>query len=583
MKGEKAAIKSQSFIKGALILTISTSIVKFIGAIFKIPLFGILGAEGYGYFASAYDLYNPLFTVATAGFPVAIAKMVSENVARKRYRDVKTIHRVSVPIFTIMGVIGLALMVCCTFVYVNIINAPGAKYATLTLAPTIFFACLMSIYRGYYEGMRNMIPTAISEIIEAACKLFLGLIFSNMIYSSGMNEFYTYGTVYGVSYASESLARSAVLPFAAAGAIVGITIGSCFGFLYLLIRFKKEGDGITKADIEASPKSKSPRLTVKTLVKIAIPIAMGSLVVNIAGFVDVTLIQKRLFDIIQHSSDVLLNQYPNFISMEAITNSKAHTMLYGCYASAAIIMSLIPAVVQTFGISALPSVTRAWTQKVYKKIKSSIESVLKITMLVSIPTGLMISIMSQPIMHLLYGDAPDVNISASVLPVMGIAAIFMAASTPICSMLQAVGRVDLPVKILSIGVVIKVILNYILVGIPQINLQGAGFGTLICYMFITIAALFFLCKETKVFPNMVSIFVKPLLASVIACVISYFTNLLLCDIINYKIGTIIAILLAVIVYLLLLFLFKAITKKEVLMLPKGSKLVPLLQKLKLLK
>ena len=561
------------------------AIVKIIGAIFKIPLFGILGAEGYGYFTSAYDLYNPLFTIATAGFPIAIAKMVSENIARKRFRDVRQIHKVSIPIFTILGTLGFLLMFGGTFIYANVINAPDVKYATLTLAPTIFFACLMSIYRGYYEGLRNMTPTAISEIIEAICKLTLGLIASTTILSMGLSEFNSFGTVFGKVYENEALARSAILPFAAAGAILGITVGSCIGFIYLLIRFKRFGDGITQEELLTSPRPKSPKATVKTLISIAIPIAIGALVMNIASLVDATLIQRRLFDIMKTNPQMLLNEYPNLITNEAIANGKVHTMLYGCYGSAATLMMLIPAVTQTFGISALPNVTTAWTEGVHKKIKESIESVMRITMLVTIPAGLGLAVMAKPIMQLLYlkgNNQGEVDVAASVLVILGIAAIFTSTSTPLCSMLQAVGRVDLPVKLLSIGVIIKIILNYTLVGVPEINIQGAGVGTLICYIFITTAAFYLLCKEAHIVPNMISIFVKPLLAAICCAVSAIGSYSIIENFLPQKISTIAALVVAVVIYLLALVVFKAITKTDVLMLPKGEKIAKTLEKYKLI-
>ncbi len=585
MAKKNKARKHQSFLQGALILTASMAIVKIIGAIFKIPLFGILGAEGYGYFTSAYDLYNPLFTIATAGFPIAIAKMVSENIARKRFRDVRQIHKVSIPIFTILGTLGFLLMFGGTFIYANVINAPDVKYATLTLAPTIFFACLMSIYRGYYEGLRNMTPTAISEIIEAICKLTLGLIASTTILSMGLSEFNSFGTVFGKVYENETLARSAILPFAAAGAILGITVGSCIGFIYLLIRFKRFGDGITQEELLTSPRPKSPKATVKTLISIAIPIAIGALVMNIASLVDATLIQRRLFDIMKTNPQMLLNEYPNLITNEAIANGKVHTMLYGCYGSAATLMMLIPAVTQTFGISALPNVTTAWTEGVHKKIKESIESVMRITMLVTIPAGLGLAVMAKPIMQLLYlkgNNQGEVDVAASVLVILGIAAIFTSTSTPLCSMLQAVGRVDLPVKLLSIGVIIKIILNYTLVGVPEINIQGAGVGTLICYIFITTAAFYLLCKEAHIVPNMISIFVKPLLAAICCAISAIGSYSIIENFLPQKISTIAALVVAVVIYLFALVVFKAITKTDVLMLPKGEKIAKTLEKYKLI-
>ena len=169
----KKGNRSQSFLKGAMVLGSSMIIVKLMGMIYKILLSNQYGGVGTGLFNSAYALYNPLFMLSTAGFPIAISRMVSESVTKKRYRDVKQIHRVSVPIFVIAGCLCFLAMVLGSFIYIKLINANNAIFAMLCLSPTIFFGCLMSIYRGYFEGMRNMVPTAVSEIIEAACKLFL--------------------------------------------------------------------------------------------------------------------------------------------------------------------------------------------------------------------------------------------------------------------------------------------------------------------------------------------------------------------------------------------------------------------------
>ena len=160
---------------------------------------------------------------------------------------------------------------------------------------------------------------------------------------------------------------------------------------------------------------------------------------NVASLVDSTLIQRRLYDIMQNNPEELTAIYKDLIAQELVENDKVHTTLYGCYGYAATLMMLIPAITQTFGISALPSVTRAWTEGSPKKIKASIESVIRITMLVTIPAGLGLSVMAKPIMSLLYSDGGNtatVDTAASVLVILGIAAIFTSTSTPLCSMLQ---------------------------------------------------------------------------------------------------------------------------------------------------
>lgn len=203
-------------------------------------------------------------------------------------------------------------------------------------------------------------------------------------------------------------------------------------------------------------------------------------------------------------------------------------------------------------------------------------------MLVTIPAGLGLSVMAKPIMSLLYSDGGNtatVDTAASVLVILGIAAIFTSTSTPLCSMLQAVGRVDLPVKLLSVGVIIKIILNYTLVGIPAINIQGAGVGTLVCYVFITFFALYFLCKEAHVRPDMVSIFLKPLAAAVICAGSAYGSYYLLTKVLSSaKLCTLLALVVAVIIYVIALLVLKAFTKTDLLMLPKGEKIAKALEK-----
>lgn len=568
----------QSFIQGALILTVSTAIVKIIGAVFKIPLANIIGTEGMGYFSTAYNLYNPIFTLATAGFPIAISRMVSASFRKKRYRDIKQIHKAAARIFMITGFVGFALMFFGTFIYTQIIHNPNARYAMLALSPAILFSCLSSIYRGYYEGLRNMFPTAISEIIEATCKLLLGLSSAYVLLMVGMNQYKATGMVFGVAADSADSAKSIILPYAAASAILGITIGSFISFIFLMLRHKIKGDGIQRYNLRRSPVPMPLNDTIKYLIRIAIPIGLGALVVNIAGFIDSTFLQIRLGDIINNHPGYLQKLYgsmfPN-ISDSAYPNS-----MVGSFNFASTLFMLIPAITQAFGVSALPSVTSAWTGGNRTEIKKSIETVIRASALFTIPAGLGLAVLSKPIVSLLYPRELSAPLVSEVLVIMGIGAIFSSMCTPINSMLQAIGRVDLPVKLLSIGLVIKIALNYTLVGIPEINIQGAGVGTLVCYAFITVAALYYLCREAKIVPNFVSIFIKPFIAALFCVAAAYASQGLLSMVIPPRIATIACIVVAVVIYVIALILLKAITKEDILMLPKGQKIAKLLEKRK---
>ncbi|XOQ49124.1 MAG: Putative cell division protein YtgP [Eubacteriales bacterium] len=577
----KRAAEKQSFLHGALILMVAIALVKIIGALFKIPLAWILTPVGNGYFGNAYSLYFPIFSLATAGFPIAISRLVSENSARGRYRDIRQIHTVSIRIFLILGIVSFCIMFFGAKPYVTYAasnNPENALPAIYALAPAIFFNSLMAIYRGYYEGLRNMYPTAISEIVEALSKLVFGLTLASLIIQSGMNEYAAKGTVYGIKRASEEYAKIATLPYAAAGAIFGVTIGSVMGFLFLFLYHKRHSDGITKEMLRASPRPLPMRITTSRLIRTAIPIALGSLAVNLSTFIDSTFLQKRINDIMAENSEVLLKMYEGVLPASVVQLNNVPTFLFGCFSNASTLFMLVPAITQAFGVSALPNVTEAWTGGDPKQIRRSIEQVLRIVAMITVPAGLGLSVLSTPIATLLYGEKNAPTVIGKILVVLGLGAIFAAMSTPINSMLQAVGRVDLPVKLLVVGLVIKLVLNYTLVGIPEINVMGAGTGTLVCYIFITVFALHYLCRETKVHLNFVRIFLKPLLASIISVGLAYFVQKTGTLLHLGKLSTLVAIAFAGVVYMACMLWFKALTRNDILMLPKGQKIVKILEK-----
>ncbi len=573
--------KNQSFLQGAFVLASSMIIVKSFGMIYKIVLANMFGGVGTGLFNAAYALYNPLFMLATAGFPIAISRMVSESVANSRYRDVKKIHRVSVPIFVITGCVCFILMVVGSFVYVNLIKTPNAIFAILALSPTVLFGCLMSIYRGYFEGMRNMVPTAVSEIIEATFKLFVGLTMAYLTIRFGKSQYESTGYVLGMKCTSLEQATSYIMPIAVGAAITGISLGGIMGFIYLYVRYRRNGDGITDEELRKSPRPRSDRETIRIMVRTAIPIGMGAILLSITDVIDTSLVQSRIYDIMQTEPEALLNIYGTLIPDSVYYAGETHTYLFGCYGYASTLTMLITSLTQVFGSSALPSVTAAWTSKDRGKLKQSLETVLRVTLMVTIPSGIGLAVLSGPVLSLIYGSpnvSNEVEIATKVLTTMGIAVIFVGTSTPICSMLQAVGRVDMPLKLMAIGMTAKIVTNYVLVGIPEINIQGAPIGTFVCYMFISVVGIFFLCRYTRVVPNFMSILIKPLLAALV-CGVGAFVSY---NIINYfmsgKIATILAIVVAIIIYIVCLFFFKAIQKDDVLQMPKGAKIAKFLER-----
>ena len=568
------ANKNQSFIVGAAILAFCLLIVKIIGMLYKVSLSRLYGGVGAGLLSNAYELYIPLFTLATAGFPIAVSRMVSENMSKGRYRDIRRIKDVAVPFFIIAGIISCLLMVLFSFFYVRIINSPDSFISMLVLAPAIFFGCLVSAYRGYYEGMRNMVPTSISEIVEAFIKLSVGYSFAYVVMNYGEKLF-------GITDKGD------LLKYSVAAAIFGITLGSFFSFLYIYLRYKIEGDGITPEMLKASPRPKSKSETFNVLLKTAIPIGLGALVMSVAGTVDSALIQRRIISMMIKRPDSLLSQYTGMISPEIVEKGLVHTYLWGCYGYALTIMNLVVTVTQAFGTTAMPNVTDAYTKGNKDYLKNSIETVMRVTFVFTIPAGLGLTVLAEPIMHVVYGYTDGVDISIEILKLMGIAVIVFAAATPMCSMLQAVGRVDMPLKLYTIGMLIKVVSNYILCGIPKINVQGGSIGTLLCYTFVIIVSVYVLIKETGIVPDFKVVVIKPLMASVVCAASAWISYDLLSKIITIRYSMYIVIVLSVTIaclfYVVFLLLLRAITKNDIMMLPKGNKIVTILEKYHLIR
>ena len=150
-------------------------ITKILGLMYKIPLTHMLGGTGMGYFSSAYAVFTPIFAIVVSGIPSTIARMVAENYAFERYRNVRKIKRTAMIIFSTAGLsASLLVLALSKLLSEGVIHEPSAVWSLIGVAPSVFLGTIMSVERGYYEGLRNMIPTAVSEIVETIFKLIFG-------------------------------------------------------------------------------------------------------------------------------------------------------------------------------------------------------------------------------------------------------------------------------------------------------------------------------------------------------------------------------------------------------------------------
>lgn len=580
--------KSQSLLQGASVLAASMIIVKLVGAVFRIPLGSILDGEGMGYYQTAYSVFVMVYSFSTAGLPAAVAKMVAEQSVRGRYQDIRRIRALSAKLFFFMGLLGFLLMAAFSKLYVDISNtSSNAIYSVLAISPAILFGCMMSAYRGYYEGMRNMTPTAVSQVIEVVAKLVFGLALSGGVFLIANQQFETTGVVFGHPAATEAEMRLYASPYASAAAILGVTISTFVGTVYLTILHKRKGDCITAAELQHSPRAMRTRVLLVRLIKIAIPISIGSIVVNVGQFIDTFTIINRL--------DYAFAAYPE--KMNAIFGSLvpatqmaveggAANFIFGSYSGYALsVFNLVPAFTGIFGKSALPNVTAAWTSHDIRATRVNIESVIRMTCLFAMPASLGILAMAKPILTLLYPTrAAEVAIAAPVLSLQGISLIFLALATPIFAILQALGRADLPPKFMLFGAILKFVVNWVTIGIPQINVQGAAAGTVSCYATILVLSLIWLRKITGFPVHFVRLSYKSFAASVLCAVTAYVSyHWILHGILgDGSLNTLVSIALGACVYLVFILLLRGISKDDVFMLPKGEKFAKLLAKYRLL-
>ncbi len=561
--------KQQSFQYGAVILLCSTVLVKIIGAIFKIPLSRLIGDLGFGYFDSAYQLFTPIYTLAMAGLPIAISRVVAERMQQAKYQDVRKSLKVTKKIFLITGLSGFILMLLLIYPFVHFTDATGKTvYSLFAIAPSLLFCCIMSAYRGYYEGLRNMYPTAASDVIESLGKLILG---------------------YGFAYIIMKISGDVAL--AAAGAMLGIMVGGAASATFLTLRYKIKGDGITKEELLSAPEPQESKVIAKTIIMIAIPVVLASLANSVSSLVDVSMVKWQLTNMMGEFADDIRKMYDASIAdynsiqiankMPELINDEIPTFLYGIRGKAFTLYNLVPTITSVLGVSALPVLTSCWAKGNGDKslVKRNIESTMKFTALISMPAGLGFLFLGSEIMGLMYNTVASVEIGGVMLRIYGLAAIFAGLAIPMISMLQAIGKEKISLRNVAIGAALKVIVNFIFVGIPTINIKGAAIGTFVSYFFIFIANLLSLIKYTGVKPNIYKTILKPFIAALFCGLSTVIINLSAMG----KIGTVFEIAVAAVVYLAVLIALNTFEPDDVLTLPKGETILKVFKKIKIIR
>lgn len=584
-----AGRKKHSLLDGALILSAAIVAVKLIGVFFKLYVTLKIGYDGKGYYATAYNIYTPIYSIALAGFPTAVSKMVAAKAAAGKFRDVKALFGISMRVFTIAGAAGTVLILLLAYPYTKSISSFDSIPSILAIAPSMFFCCVMSGYRGYYQGLRDMTPSAISQVLEAGGKLLFGWLLINSVMAGSA----TFADKIPIL---RDLVTDAGQSYAAAAAILGVTIGSLMGLLYLVFRHFLVGSGIPAAMIRRAPHPAANSTLTREFIAIAIPISISAVVSNITTLIDNWTIQNRLQYVLDASYQTVAAMYPNVVAARGFTAQMTETFkayLFGAYDTVLEIKNIIPTFTITLGLSAIPVLSEAWVKRDKKTIRRSVNSVIRITSLIAMPAGLGMVALAEDILFLLYGtseaNAPAIPYIAPILMMYGVSVIFLALNQPITNMLQAIDRMDVPIKAMAIGATLKIVANFLLVSIPSINIRGAVVGSLLCNIVIDAYGMIVLRRSAKVKFNFRVLFLNPLVCSLAsaltAFIISKIGGLFVKDQVMApsffcarNVVTVIALLAAVGMYLFALFFTHSIRKQDILSLPMGEKIAKVLEK-----
>lgn len=590
---EKSNLK-QSLVGGAIVLAVAMVITKIVGMVYAIPLKAILDKSGVGIFAQAHGLYEIIYSLALAGFPTAISKIIVDLARQGRYKDIKRLVKIANMFFLVLGILGSAVLALLARYYSEaIMDNPNITLSILVVAPSIVFSCLMSTHRGYYQGMRNMIPTAVSQVVESISKCVIGLTSSYVTKAYFTDEYLRSGTVLGRSFSSFSEASTDILSLSAAGAMAGVTVSIFIGWIYLIIYKRVNGDGISNEQLQEGPATYTDRYLLRQILTIGLPITFAVIATQIISFIGNAIIQNRLISSLHRDISAVFSSHSGWLEYMDIKKSDAFgkiaTDLFGCYSFGDAFFFLAPALCEPFRMSALPHVAESWLNNDRPKAKAHINTTLKFTALISAPIGFGIAAMGTPIMHLVYAkrNTAEVAVGGPLLSVLAMASVFLAIYAASNTILNAIGRHDIPVKLLIAGGLLNLIITFVLVGIPSINIKGAPVGNVFGYLLICILSLIYVYKNTHLHIDLFGSLFKPLIAGVLCALSSYLSYAMqmhfLYHVIRQRIATIISIALGAVIYILAIGVMKVMTKEELETISKSEKLNRILHKLRVVR
>ena len=496
----------------------ATLFARFLGFLYRLPLTHLIGDEGNALYAVGFQFYLFLLVLSSAGIPNAVSKMVSERFARGEYRNAHNVFYAAMIVAVTFGLIGSLMLWFMADYFAVWFGYPGSRYAIRAIAPAVVIVAVMAVFRGYFQGMHNSVPTAISQVVEqffnAIFKVWLAFIFISQI------------------------------EHAAAGAAAGTGIGAVLGLFVILVIYKLLSPKIkTRLSHDRTSGTERRGRIIKEIIFTAFPIILGTAIYSIANFIDLAMVSHRM------------------AASGAFTQEDID-VLYGQLTGKFVVLTTLPVSVSTaLSIAVLPSIAGSTVIRDRSAVIEKITKAMRLSALVSIPSAVGLGVLATPILLLLFPHHPY---GAVLLQVGAVSVIFLSMVQVTTGALQGIGKIMIPIIAAAAGALVKIPLNYMLISVPEINVLGAVISTIACYFVATVVNMSVLKVYTGIKIDWPGIFIKPLAAALtmgLACYVSFYVA---SRIAPNAIATLFSMGMGVAVYIIMLVMLGS---KEVVQLP----------------
>ena len=536
------------------ILGVSSILVRIIGLIYRVPLNNILGEKGVAYYGVAFDVYSILLLLSSYSLPLAVSKMVSKRVTLKEYRNTRRIFIFALIFALCCGIAAFCITFFGANLFAKILHFPQSAIALRVLSPALIILSMLGVMRGYFQGLGTMIPTAVSNIVEQIVNAIVSIVAASVLFKS------------------VTQAKAAAYPFdnvkeayGAAGGTLGTVSGAFAALIFMIVLFMMYRKILYRQMAKDTTDYVEPAKDIlKVLIVTIIPVILSTTIYNISGLID-----SGLF------SNIMVSKGISEAEKDVMTG-----MFTGNYR---LIVNVPIALASALASSLIPSVVKSMTMNNKSSVIRKIESSIKVSMIVAMPCAAGIGALSRQIIGFLFPTSVNPDKVSLMLMVGCLSVVLYSLSTITNSILQGIDKMRIPVIHSAIAIVIHVAVLVVMLYILKIDV----FSLVICDMLFAFIVCFLNARSLRRYigykQEIKKSFLFPAICSVLMGVCSFFISKGIYKLIHsYAVSVLITIIISVLIYGVLLLLFRVVDAEEVYAMPGGAKLYTLAKKLHLM-